>query len=188
MKYIVLSLAITASLVNAFAVLPKTSLSLPFSTNQRMNILQMSNDDSVDTTDEESASPPSPGVDKAWKHIKKPMLRIGGKGVTETHGNSLRELLNAHTAVKVKINTHKLGSLEAAFDEIKGLAEKSGEIEGIELIHIRNSDNMIMFGKEGTMDMIRSGEFPPPPPEPYVREPRDTDEEWNLKKDKSNMS
>lgn len=49
-------------------------------------------------------------VEKAWRHVKKPLLRIGGKGVSKTHGNSLRQLLKDHTAVKVKINTDKYGA------------------------------------------------------------------------------
>ena len=122
------------------------------------NIHSSQDDGSFDASNTSS----SPGIDSAWRYIKKPLLRIGGKGASESHGNSLRELLNAHTAVKVKVNTKKLGSLEDAFEEIKGLAEKGGKISGIELIHIRPSDNVIMFGKEGTHELIRTGQFPPP--------------------------
>lgn len=45
----------------------------------------------------------------AWRYAKKPLLRIGSKGATLTHGNSLRQLLESHTAVKVKVNTRKFG-------------------------------------------------------------------------------
>lgn len=45
----------------------------------------------------------------AWRYAKKPLLRIGSKGATLTHGNFLRQLLESHTAVKVKVNTRKFG-------------------------------------------------------------------------------
>ncbi|KAL7541461.1 hypothetical protein ACHAXR_010939 [Thalassiosira sp. AJA248-18] len=104
---------------------------------------------------------------KAWQYAKKPLLRIGGKGATKTHGNSLRQLLDQHTVVKVKVNTGPFdGSLESAFDALKQLAVDSGAGDGIELIHIRTSDNTIMFGIEGALDKIDNGDFPPPPPPP----------------------
>jgi RNA-binding protein YhbY len=110
---------------------------------------------------EVSLSASTPGIDAAWRHVGKPLLRIGSKGVSATHARSLGELLDAHTCVKVKINTRKLGSLEEAFGCIEKLMEDNSNIE---LIHVRKSDNMIMVGKEGSLDMIRAGEFPPPPP------------------------
>jgi hypothetical protein len=47
--------------------------------------------------------------EKVWRHAKKPLLRIGAKGATHSHGNSLRQLLEDHTVVKVKVNTRKFG-------------------------------------------------------------------------------
>ena len=102
------------------------------------------------------------GIDRAWRHAPKPLLRIGGKGIANSHGNSLRELLNAHTVVKVKINSTKLGSLEDVFEELKSLVGQTEGFSGVELIHVRNSENTIMIGKEGTIDSIRDGSFPPP--------------------------
>jgi RNA-binding protein YhbY len=105
-----------------------------------------------------------PRIEKAWRHVKKPLLRIGGKGISDSHGNSLQELLKAHTAVKVKINSTKLGTYEDIFNLLKSVVEKKSDMTGIELIHIRNSENTIMVGLEGTLDNIREGTFPPPPP------------------------
>lgn len=48
--------------------------------------------------------------EKTWRHAKKPLLSIGSKGATHSHGNSLRQLLNDHTVVKVKVNTKKFGT------------------------------------------------------------------------------
>ena len=48
-------------------------------------------------------------VEKAWRYAKKPLLSVGAKGATFSHGNSLRQLLEAHTVVKVKVNTQKFG-------------------------------------------------------------------------------
>lgn len=48
-------------------------------------------------------------TEKAWRYAKKPLLSIGAKGASFSHGNSLRQLLDAHTIVKVKVNTNKFG-------------------------------------------------------------------------------
>lgn len=113
---------------------------------------------------------------KAWQHAKKPLLRIGGKGATKSHGNSLRQLLDQHTVVKVKVNPSAFedNSLLNAFEELKQLAVDSGANDGMELIHIRTSDKVILFGKEGSLELIDAGSFPPPPPPP--REPREEGE------------
>ena len=112
--------------------------------------------------DEEILPPPVPlePLERAWRHVKKPLLRIGNKGATAAHGNSLRQLLDAHTTVKVKINTHKLGNLEEAFGVLKGLAEESGADDGIELLKFRESEKTILVGLPGTLERIDAGEFP----------------------------
>jgi len=109
-------------------------------------------------------------TEKAWRHIKKPFLRIGSKGAKLSHGSSLKELLYDHTAVKVKINTNKMGTLEEAFEILKKLTEDSGGESRIELIKVRTSQNIIMLGRPGTRDMIAAGEYPPPPPPPLSDE------------------
>ena len=102
----------------------------------------------------------------AWQYAKKPLLRIGGKGATKSHGNSLRQLLDQHTVVKVKVNPSAFenNSLLNAFEVLKQLAVESGASDGLELIHIRTSDKVILCGKEGMLDSIDAGDFPPPPP------------------------
>jgi hypothetical protein len=70
-------------------------------------------DDDDNDDDIEAPRPPLPSIEKAWRHAKKVLLRIGGKGVTATHGNSLRQLLEDHTVVKVKVNTQKYGELKS---------------------------------------------------------------------------
>jgi hypothetical protein len=49
------------------------------------------------------------GAELSWRYAKKPLLRIGVKGATMTHGNSLQQLSEAHTVVKDKVNTQKFG-------------------------------------------------------------------------------
>ena len=108
--------------------------------------------------------PPLDNLEKAWRFAKKPLLRIGSKGATLSHGNSLRQLLDSHTVVKVKVNTRRFdGSLEEAFKALRSLAEESGAVKGIELIQARDSENMILFGMPGTMKRIEKGSFPLPP-------------------------
>ena len=53
------------------------------------------------------------------------------------------------------------GSLEEAFDVLRILAEEKGAPKGIELLQFRKSDNMILFGRPGTMEKIENGEYPP---------------------------
>ena len=58
----------------------------------------------------EAEGPPLGAIEKAWRYAKKPLLSIGAKGATFAHGNSLRQLLESHTIVKVKVNTSKFGT------------------------------------------------------------------------------
>ena len=111
--------------------------------------------------------------EKAWRHAKKPLLRIGAKGASHSHGNSLRQLLDDHTVVKVKVNPKKFGSLENAFEALKGLAEENGAAPGIEMIQMREKDKIILFGAPGTKDKLKAGTFPPPP----LPKPEDSESE-----------
>jgi len=52
-------------------------------------------------------------MEKAWRHAKKTLISVGGKGATIKHGNSLRQLLEDHTIVKVKVNTKSFGMYKA---------------------------------------------------------------------------
>ena len=101
--------------------------------------------------------------EKAWRHAKKPLLSIGAKGASHSHGNSLRQLLDDHTVVKVKVNPKKFGSLENAFEALKSLAEENGAAPGIEMIQTREKDRIILFGAPGTTEKLKEGTFPPPP-------------------------
>jgi RNA-binding protein YhbY len=60
--------------------------------------------------DADTPQPPLESIEKAWRHAKKPLLRIGSKGFSKSHGNSLRQLLQDHVIVKVKLNTDKYGT------------------------------------------------------------------------------
>lgn len=106
---------------------------------------------------------PLDSMERAWRYAKKPLLSIGSKGATLTHGNSLRQLLAHHTVVKVKVNTRRYGgSLQSAFEQLRSLAEQNGAPPGIEMIQARESDHIILFGQPGTMDRISNDDFPPP--------------------------
>jgi RNA-binding protein YhbY len=120
---------------------------------------------------EKQNTAPVDGLEKAWRYAKKTLLSIGAKGAQFSHGNSLRQLLESHTIVKVKVNTQKFGTLEAAFEQIRDLALEAGAPEGIEMVQHRVSENTILFGRPGTLASIEKGDFPPPPPPPYVPRP-----------------
>jgi hypothetical protein len=81
-----------------------------------------------------------------------------------SHGNSLRQLLESHTAVKVKVNTQMYGNnLQAASEHIRDLAVASDAPAELELLQVRESEKIILFGMPSTLDAILSGEFPPEP-------------------------
>ncbi len=101
-------------------------------------------------------------LERTWRSVKKPMVRIGSKGTALSHGNSLRELLNAHTVVKVKVNNSRI-PLEETFVELKKFAVQSGASQGIELLQVRDKDKIILVGLPGTLEKIENGSFPPPP-------------------------
>ncbi len=52
----------------------------------------------------ESALLPSRAIDGAWNAQRKPLLRLGSKGVQRSHRNSLKELLAFHRVVRVKVS------------------------------------------------------------------------------------
>lgn len=118
-------------------------------------------DSTIFSVEEEGPNLSQSSVERAWRYAKKPLLSIGSKGATLTHGNSLRQLLQQHTVVKVKVNTNRFdGSLQAAFEHLCSLAEQNGAPPGIELIQAREGDKIILFGLPGTMERISRNEFP----------------------------
>jgi RNA-binding protein YhbY len=108
---------------------------------------------------------PLDSTEQVWRYAKKPLLRIGSKGATHAHGNSLRQLLDDHTVVKVKVNTKKFqNSVQQAYEVLKGLAVENGAPSDIELIQLRVGTNEILFGMPGTLAKMEQGTFPPTPP------------------------
>lgn len=119
--------------------------------------------DVVEDMDEEEAEVQVKldAMERAWRYAKKPLLSIGSKGATLTHGNSLRQLLDQHTVVKVKVNTRRFdNSLQEAFVQLRALAEENGAPAGIELLQARDSEKIILFGLPGTLQRIKDNEFP----------------------------
>jgi len=108
-------------------------------------------------------------MEKAWRHAKKTLISVGGKGATIKHGNNLRQLLEDHTIVKVKVNTKSFGTMENAVKILRDLAVKSGASPNIEIIQMREKDRTILFGLPGTSEKIQDGSFPPPPPPPWIK-------------------
>lgn len=118
-------------------------------------------DDDDDMVPPQKSAKPTDGMERAWRYAKKPLLRIGAKGATASHGNSLRQLLDDHTVVKVKVNTQSFdGSLETAFATLRSLAEQSGAPSGIELLQARQGDKILLVACPGTRERIANGEFP----------------------------
>ena len=113
----------------------------------------------------------TPAMERTWRYVKKPLLRIGAKGAAPSHGNSLRQLLEDHGAVKVKINTAPYnGDLEAAFETLKQLAVNSGAPVDIELLQSREAEQIILVSLPGIRKRIETGDFPPVETTENVRE------------------
>lgn len=133
--------------------------------------------DDMDAEEELNIVAPITNIEKAWRYSKKPLLSIGSKGASPSHGNSLRQLLEQHEVVKVKVSTRKHGTLTEAFDVLRLLAEGKGAPEGYELLKIRDNENIILFGRPGIGKEIERGSFPPPPPPPYIPKVYGADDE-----------
>lgn len=145
-------------------------------TNAEETAIQVPEDD--DDDDEEDIEflfeePPAEldATEKVWRYAKKPLLRIGSKGATHSHGNSLRQLLEDHTVVKVKVNTKKFNdSVQQAYETLRSLAVENGAPEDLELIQLREGSKEILFAMPGTLGRMEDGSFPPPPPAPVEEE------------------
>ena len=104
-------------------------------------------------------------TERVWRYAKKPLLRIGSKGATHAHGNSLRQLLEDHIVVKVKVNTKKFNnSVQQAYETLRNLAVENGAPADIELIQLREGSKEILFALPGTIKRMEEGSFPPPVP------------------------
>jgi len=104
-------------------------------------------------------------TERVWRYAKKPLLRIGSKGATHAHGNSLRQLLEDHVVVKVKVNTKKFNnSVQQAYETLRNLAVENGAPADIELIQLREGSKEILFALPGTLKRMEEGAFPPPVP------------------------
>jgi hypothetical protein len=57
------------------------------------------------------------------------------------------------------------------------LAIQNGAPKDIELIQMRASNKMILFGMPGTLEAMNAGTFPPPPPPSPPADDEATDEE-----------
>lgn len=119
-------------------------------------------------------------MERAWRHVKKPLLSLGAqKGATIKHGNSLRELLQQHTMVKVKIqlllsstSTEEdiAPALLAVYEQLRDFAVQSGASPDMELLQVRPSERTLLVALPGTRSKIEQGTFPPPPPPPRPEE------------------
>jgi RNA-binding protein YhbY len=125
---------------------------------------------------EENVAPPPKDLsrmERAWRHVKKPLLSLGAqKGATIKHGNSLRELLQQHTMVKVKIQLlFRSTSTEAeiapalvtVYEQLREYAVQSGASPDLELLQVRPSERTLLIALPGTRSQIEQGTFPPRP-------------------------
>ena len=99
-------------------------------------------DDDDDTINNINPDIAVPVMEKVWRYAKKALISVGGKGATIKHGNNLRQLLDDHTIVKVKVNTKTFGKLinkthkvNANINQINDVLSRKAEIFGILIIY-----------------------------------------------------
>lgn len=145
----------------------RESIDAPDDSSEQLKSSENEDDDQYDEVVDQSPSQmPIPGLEKAWRYAKKPLMSIGSKGATAAHGNSLRQLLDSHTAVKVKVvstQSYDDKSLQSVFLHLRDLAVESGASIDMELLQARQSERILLIGMPGTLDRIQSGDFPPEP-------------------------
>ena len=119
-------------------------------------------------------------MELVWRYNKKPLLSIGAqKGPTSKHGNSLRELLQHHTTVKVKIqllfnasnrdsDTQSMqDQMVQVYNQLKEYAiDADPSLQDMELLQVRVNERILLVGLPGTKQRIQDGTYPPPPPPP----------------------
>mmetsp|Transcript_26289 Transcript_26289/g.32836 ORF Transcript_26289/g.32836 Transcript_26289/m.32836 type:complete len:151 (-) Transcript_26289:284-736(-) len=82
-------------------------------------------------------------IEKLWKLQRKALLRIGSKGVHQSHINSLKELLLAHSVIKVKVNDLR-AEMKVTAIELLGEEQSFGQILDIKGKHILYASNDFM--------------------------------------------
>ena len=106
---IILGLGHTFSVASAFVGIQiQHTLRTTYGVPQTIGLQRMAS-----TTPESNI--PDKTMEEVWRFVKKPLISVGGKGATEKHGNSLRQLLDHHTVVKVKVNTKSFGKFGSVF-------------------------------------------------------------------------
>jgi hypothetical protein len=176
-----------------YSFFDRISLSHTTSSVRTLNmILRLDNDESQEKEEEENDSDNDwsddaltsvssqldlSNMERAWRYSKRPLLSLGAqKGATIKHGNSLRELLNHHTAVKVKVqlilhqrrNNNEDNSsniveraMTDVFVQLRDYAVQSGASPDIELLQMREAERTILIGLPGTRHQIETGTYPP---------------------------
>ena len=74
-----------------------------------------------------------------WDGINRALISVGGKGVQQSHVNSLRESLRSHERVKVKLASDRMNSIDTAADFINNDLLKNNA----ELLECRKREFMV---------------------------------------------
>jgi RNA-binding protein YhbY len=81
-------------------------------------------------------------VNKWFLDLKKSLISVGSKGVTENHCNSLLDLMKSHERVRIKFSNHRMDPHEGA----KSFIADARVEEQAELLEVRKRE--IMFGRK----------------------------------------
>ena len=81
-------------------------------------------------------------IDKLWIAQKKALLRIGSKGVQKSHRNSLKELIQSHPQIKVKINNND-EDIRPTVEELLYNVEKEDKEQLYVLLKIKGREALI---------------------------------------------
>ena len=97
-------------------------------------------------------------LERAWKEVRAPLLRIGKSGPARSHANSLRELCGAHALVSVKLNGR--ADIEEVASQLKALASDDEEEATLPALiaarKLRRGGSEAMFTQRGRVETVSS--------------------------------
>ena len=93
-------------------------------------------------------------LDSLWNEQRKPLLRLGMKGVMPSHLNSLRELLDAHNVVRIKVNGPASDNLQAMAERAlkAGTLPNASQPMGV-LLRVKGKEFLV--GRTDKMEALR---------------------------------
>ena len=92
-------------------------------------------------------------LEELWRKPKKELLRVGKGGVTESHVRSLKELMAAHSVVRVKLNTQS-ATYDDCLELASALVETGAENSGARVLGVRPNSRLVLMGDAAFIETL----------------------------------